>query len=484
MANPRGGGGRHLPPLRLRRLLRSPISRCAGLLAAFAALLLVLSLRQADRVPLPLPQHPPAQVPNEQLWSSDGHGSHACVTPTSRYIAPKDSDRYMTVRSNGGLNQMRTGICDMVAVARLVNATLVIPQLDKRSFWQDTSTFKDVFNEPHFIKALEGDVGIVSDLPQGLQSVPRARKHFTSWSGASYYEEVKELWKDHKVVHIPKSDSRLANNGLPIDIQRLRCRCLYQALPNITLTQQKLLERLRSRGKFIALHLRYEKDMLAFTGCTHGLSDSEADELRIMRERTSHWKLKDINSTEQRSGGNCPLTPEEVGIFLRAMGYPASTWIYLAAGEIYGGDKYISKLRSYFPNLVSKEAIATKEELDKFNNHASQVAALDYIVSVESDVFVPSHSGNMARAVEGHRRFLGHRKTITPDRRGLVELFDLLQKGELMEGPKLSSLITEMHKNRQGAPRKRYGSLPGSKGRARLRTEESFYENPFPEFIW
>lgn len=243
------------------------------------------------------------------------------------------------------------------------------------------------------------------------------------------------------------------------------------------------MERLKSRGKFIALHLRYEKDMLAFTGCTYGLSESEADELRIMREKTSHWKLKDINSTEQRSGGNCPLTPSEVGMFLHAMGYTKSTWIYLAAGEIYGGDNYISKLRSYFPNLVSKEVLATKDELEKFKNHASQVAALDYIISVESDLFIPSHSGNMARAVEGHRRFLDHRKTLTPDRRGLVALFGLLEKGELMEGPKLSSLITKMHKYRQGAPRKRYASLPGTKGRACLRTEESFYENPFPECI-
>ncbi|KAK9292420.1 hypothetical protein L1049_020390 [Liquidambar formosana] len=428
------------------------------------------------------------EMTDETLWSAPfSHGLHPCVKPTARYKASQGWDRYITVRSNGGLNQMRTGISDMVAVAHVMNATLVIPQLDKRSFWRDSSTFSDIFDELHFITTLQGDVRVVRQLPKELESVPRVRKHFTSWSGMSYYEEMTRLWKDHQVIHVAKSDSRLANNDLPLDIQRLRCRALYHALrfsPLIEDLGKKLVERLRSNGgRYIALHLRYEKDMLSFTGCTYGLTDAESEELRIMRENTNHWKMKKINSTEQRMGGLCPLTPKEVGIFLQALGYPSSTLIYIAAGEIYGGNTHLSELTSRFPNLVFKETVATQEELEAFSKHASQTAALDYIISIESDVFIPSYSGNMARAVEGHRRFLGHRKTITPDRKGLVQVFDKLENGEIKEGSSLSYLVMKMHKYRQGAPRKRGGSLPGIKGRARFRTEESFYENPYPECI-
>lgn len=247
---------------------------------------------------------------------------------------------------------------------------------------------------------------------------------------------------------------------------------------------QRLVQRLRSRGgQYIALHLRYEKDMLAFTGCTYGLSDAESEELRIMRESTHHWKIKKINSTEQRDAGFCPLTPREVGIFMKALGYPHSTLIYIAAGEIYGGAKRLSELTLRFPNVVFKETLATRDELKAFSRHASQTAAIDYIISVESDVFIPSHSGNMARAVEGHRRFLEHRKTITPDRKGLIQVFDKLDSGLLEEGPTLSNVVKRMHKNRQGAPRKRSGPPSGIKGRARFRYEESFYQNPYPECI-
>ncbi|XP_026389694.1 O-fucosyltransferase 38-like [Papaver somniferum] len=428
------------------------------------------------------------QVRIDQLWEAPhSYGFHPCIKPTPRYKATEEWDRYITVKSNGGLNQMRTGIADMVAVARIMNATMVIPQLDRKSFWQDSSTFSDIFDERHFIAILQQDVKIVRELPKELELVPRARKHFTSWGSMGYYEEMTGLWKDYQVLHVAKSDSRLANNDLPLDIQRLRCRALYNALrfsPSIENLAKKLVERLRSKGgKYIALHLRYEKDMLAFTGCTYGLTDIEAKELRILRENTSHWKVKKINSTEQRIGGLCPLTPKEVGIFLQALGYPPSTTIYIAAGEIYGGDAYLSEFKSRFPNLVFKETVATSKELEAFADHASQTAALDYIMCIESDVFVPSYPGNMARVVEGHRRFLGHRKTVSPDRKGLVEVFEKMETGEVEEGVSLSSVITGMHKNRQGGPRKRRGLMPGIKGRARFRTEESFYENPLPECI-
>lgn len=125
---------------------------------------------------------------------------------------------------------MRIGIADMVAVAHIMNATLVIPQLDKRSFWKDSSVFSDIFDELHFIESLRQDVRIVKELPKHLESFPRARKHFTSWSGMSYYQNMTHLWKEYQVIHVAKSDSRLANNDLPLDIQRLRCRALYHSL--------------------------------------------------------------------------------------------------------------------------------------------------------------------------------------------------------------------------------------------------------------
>ncbi|KAL1349501.1 hypothetical protein HN51_026004 [Arachis hypogaea] len=424
----------------------------------------------------------------EKLWKPPSNrGYLPCTKPTPNYTAPAESRGYLLVHTNGGLNQMRAGICDMVAVARIINATLVVPELDKRSFWQDTSNFSDVFDEEHFIRSLANDVKIIKKLPQELVNETRIVKYFISWSGMDYYEnEIATLWEEYQVIRAAKSDSRLANNNLPADIQKLRCRACYEALrfsPRIEQMGKLLVERMRLFGPYVALHLRYEKDMLAFSGCTHDLSQDEAEELRIIRENTSYWKIKEIDPVEQRLKGFCPLTPKEVGIFLTALGYPSKTPIYIASGGIYGGESYMAELRSRYPLLMSKEKLASIEELEPFSNHASQMAALDYIVSIESDVFIPSYYGNMAKAVEGHRRFLGRGRSILPDRKALVRLFDKLAQGTMTEGKSLSNKIIDLHRRRLGSPRKRKGPISGTKGMDRFRSEEAFYSNSLPDCL-
>jgi len=84
--------------------------------------------------------------------------------------------------------------------------------------------FSDVFDELHFIKSLKGDIRIVSELPKNLEGVPRARKHFTSWSGVGYYEEMTRLWSDYQVLKLFLYDLQLL--VVLICWRRLHCKTL------------------------------------------------------------------------------------------------------------------------------------------------------------------------------------------------------------------------------------------------------------------
>jgi hypothetical protein len=65
-------------------------------------------------------------------------------------------------------------ITDSVVVARLLNATLVVPQLDHRSYWKDPSNFSDIFDVDWFISSVAPDVKVIKELP------PSSKKFISS----------------------------------------------------------------------------------------------------------------------------------------------------------------------------------------------------------------------------------------------------------------------------------------------------------------
>ncbi|KAJ4964904.1 hypothetical protein NE237_016753 [Protea cynaroides] len=335
-------------------------------------------------------------------------------------------NRYLLIATSGGLNQQRTGITDAVVAARILNATLVVPKLDQKSFWKDPSNFSQIFDVDWFISFLSNDVRVIKELPrkQGKVWIPYRTRVPRKCTARCYQNRVSPLLLKKHAVQLNKFDYRLANK-LDTDLQKLRCRVNYHGLKftdPINEMAMKLVHRMRMRSRhFIALHLRFESDMLAFSGCYYGGGEKEMKELGAIRRR---WKtLHKNNPDKERRHGRCPLTPAEVGLMLRALGFGSDVHIYVASGEIYGGEETLAPLKTLFPNFHTKDSIASKEELAPFSSFSSRMAALDFIVCDESDVFVTNNNGNMAKILAGRRRYFGHKRTIRPNARKLYSLF-------------------------------------------------------------
>ncbi|KAK1299593.1 Uncharacterized protein QJS10_CPB13g00925 [Acorus calamus] len=375
-------------------------------------------------------------------WHSKvGHSWRPCISKKLTQEELPSSNGYLIIEANGGLNQQRLSICDAVAVARILNATLVTPMFHLNSVWRDKSKFGDIFDEEYFIDSLKNHVRIVRQLPEdvfqrfdnNLSSIVNLR--VKAWLTSSHYvKKVLPRLLTMGAVRIAPFSNRLAH-AAPSSIQGLRCMTNFEALrfsePIRTLAE-KMVDRVKKRsgGKYISVHLRFEEDMVAFSCCTYDGGDEEKRELDDARERGWRGKFNKtgrvIKPAAIRMNGKCPLSPLEVGMMLNAMGFDNTTTVYVAAGKIYKAERNMAPLRRLFPLLETKESLASPEELAPFKGYSSRLAALDYTVCLLSDVFVTTQGGNFPHFLMGHRRYLygGHARTIKPDKRKLARLFD------------------------------------------------------------
>eukprot|EP00850_Spirogloea_muscicola_P013615 SM000093S24426 [mRNA] locus=s93:231648:239211:- [translate_table: standard] len=534
----RGGRGRRPAAGRLAPLLPSPppghrhLHRCMAGLVAHLELLARRPLVVAGIQPMYprllqscIAANNSVQMPLD-LWSNRaGDAWEPCVEPSWAYRSQALGSRgHLQVFLEGGLNQQRIGICNAVAVARLLNATLLLPELDTNPVWQDSSSFEDIFDVDHFIQTLKQDVRVVRELPEDLRWSTRA--HYqegirpTRVKNAPghaqpvwYFENVLPLLDNYKIAAISPFAHRLTFDNLPLDIQQLRCRTNYEALrfvPAVRSLGKALVHRMRTQRlpqslsllaiersesqdasegdltqsqkdweggsrapgsreeKYLALHLRFDKDMVAYSGCDYG--GGRAEERALARYRDFLWQDRadriQQSPVELRRSGKCPLTPEEVGLLLAALGFPNSTRLYLASHKVFGGEARMAPLRRLFPFMQDKWSLATAEELRPFERHSSLLAALDYYVCLRSNALVSASAGNMHNVLAGERAYRGGRKTIQPN----TPLLARLLSNSSMQWPEFRKKIQGGHKNRLGQIRRR---KPG----------QSIYAYPAPDCL-
>ena len=150
----------------------------------------------------------------------------------------------------------------------------------------------------HFIRTLRYDIRIVQKMPDIKNSKGKKMKAFQvgfftfcrctinylnlitsccliqirpprdsppSW----YTTDALQKMQEHGAIYLTPFSHRLAEEIDNPEYQRLRCRVNYHALkfkPHIMELSNAIVNRLRAQGHFMAIHLRFEMDMLSFAG--------------------------------------------------------------------------------------------------------------------------------------------------------------------------------------------------------------------------
>ncbi|KAK8588609.1 hypothetical protein V6N13_087515 [Hibiscus sabdariffa] len=331
-----------------------------------------------------------------RLWGPVGQleSLHPHANPRGYYAGPgAQTNGYIFVRIRGGFHEIRSSICDVVAVSRFLNATLVVPEIQqttsKKGISSQFKSFAYLYNEETFMAALAKDVNIVKTLPKSLKSARRNKEipvFRVPYAASPYYylHNVLPILIKHSVVELVVSGGGCLQAILPPHLeeyQSLRCRVAFHALKfrqDVQDLATNILHRLRAPGRpFIVFDPGMTRDALAYHACSELFQDVHAELIQHrrawMRKRGLIKGQLSVNSAKQRLKGSCPLTPEEVGILLRAYGYSWDTIIYVSGGEVFGGQRTLIPLHGMFENVVDRTSLSTSWELSRIYGHEANL---------------------------------------------------------------------------------------------------------------
>ncbi|KAF3605459.1 hypothetical protein DY000_02045232 [Brassica cretica] len=157
-------------------------------------------------------------------------------------------------------------ICDMVAVARLLNLTLVVPELDKTSFWADPSGFEDIFDVRHFIDSLRDEVRIFRRLP----------KRYSTKSGYQMFQMPPVSWSD---------DNYYLNQLAPCDLTKKKKKTFV--------VQDAIEDSAESHGRHTIRCLIVQEEFIGYIA-EHPNDEEEVEGIDLHQQRYP-WEGSDMD---------------------------------------------------------------------------------------------------------------------------------------------------------------------------------------------
>ncbi|XP_042459677.1 O-fucosyltransferase 13-like isoform X2 [Zingiber officinale] len=337
---------------------------------------------------------------------------------------PAKTNGYIRVDCYGGLNQMRRDFCDGIGIARILNATLVLPKFEVAAYWNESSGFADVFDVDYFIQQTQGFVQVVKELPEEFASTEPFRVDCHKRKGQfDYVEAVLPALLEHRFISLTPAMSQ-RRDRYPLYAKAALCQGCYRALRLNKALEAKGSELFKLIPKpFLSLHLRFEPDMVAYSQCEYsGLSLASMSSIESARGDRKPWTGDAARAWRNR--GKCPLTPKETAFILQSLKIPANTSIYLAAGD---GLMETEGFASVYTNTHTKSSLLQTE--DFLTMHGNTKAALDYYVSINSDAYVATYFGNMDKMVTAMRAVNEHHRTLVLSRRDYANFTSIGLKG-------------------------------------------------------
>ncbi|KAH9716102.1 protein MANNAN SYNTHESIS-RELATED 1 [Citrus sinensis] len=360
-------------------------------------------------------------------WLEDGEQLKPCWSKTN-FDEIEESRGYVTFSLTNGPEYHVSQIADAVVVARVLRATLVVPDIrgskpgDERLVFMMapllsiTNTysaasvslefiivkpktlgwvskkFEDVYDVNKFIRSLDGVVKVVKELPEEI-----------SFRNLAVVKVPNRVTEDHIIENIQpifkaKGNIRLATYFPSVNMRKsteksnadlVACLAMFGTLelqPDVNEVVDSMVERLRtlsrkSDGRFIAVDLRV--DLLDNKGCHEG------------------------------NGRKSCYGAHEIAVFLRKIGYDKDTTIYLTQSR---WDSSLSVLKDIFPKTYTKENITPADKKEKFldSEDSEFEKVIDFYLCSQSDAFVPAISGLFYANVAGKRIASGKNQILVP----------------------------------------------------------------------